>query len=241
MLVNLEPEVDAVDGEQTIARLRNADCVVVLSSYVTDIMRDYADVILPISTPAETAGTWVNAEGRWQSVNGVVKPFGQARPAWKVMRVMGNLLDLGGFDYLSNDEIRREIQGFCADVELDNTQIQLSALDPIDAPVASNDLALIVAPAMYGSDPIVRRAVHLQATELAKKQRCILVHPEDAQRIGVANGAEVQIQAGSKTLSLPVYIDELINPGSVLIYRSPLTTSINMALSSVTVTAKVAA
>ncbi len=72
---------------------------------------DYADVLLPISPFTETAGTFVNCEGRAQSFNGTVKPLGETRPAWKVLRVLGNLLDLQGFNYETSEAIRNEVLG----------------------------------------------------------------------------------------------------------------------------------
>ncbi len=73
--------------------------------------KSYARVILPVATFAETSGTYVNAEGRWQSFPGASKPFGAARPAWKVLRVLGNLCGLSGFDYVASEEVLAEVQG----------------------------------------------------------------------------------------------------------------------------------
>src|ERR1700693_6449665 len=80
---------------------------------------DYADVLLPIAPFTETSGTFVNAEGRAQSFNGTVKPLGEARPAWKVLRVLGNLLGLSGFDYETSEAIRDEVIGANAPTDAD--------------------------------------------------------------------------------------------------------------------------
>ncbi len=72
---------------------------------------DYADVLLPIAPFTETSGTFVNTEGRVQSFNAVVKPLGETRPAWKVLRVLGNLLGLAGFDHDDSKEVLRDALG----------------------------------------------------------------------------------------------------------------------------------
>jgi NADH-quinone oxidoreductase subunit G len=100
---DLAPALSAAES------LRGADCVVALTPYAGPEQFAHATVILPVATFAETSGTWVNAEGRWQSVPGAARPPGEARPAWKVLRVLGNLLDLPGFDYVSSEEVRDEV------------------------------------------------------------------------------------------------------------------------------------
>jgi NADH-quinone oxidoreductase subunit G len=102
-----------------VANLRTAECVVALSSYAS--AKDYADIILPIGVFAETSGTYVNLEGRWQSVPGAAKPVGEARPAWKVLRVLGNLLNLPDFEYLNSEQVRDELQAQVGNVKPDNT------------------------------------------------------------------------------------------------------------------------
>jgi len=141
--------------------LRKADCVVALTPYVTNEQLGNATVILPVGTFAETSGTWVNVEGRWQSVPGAARPPGEARPAWKVLRVLGNLLDLAGFDYTSSEEVRdelhRELGAATAAVpESSFAPGRLSAVDSY-RPLG-----------MYRVDAIVRRSRPLQETPEAR-------------------------------------------------------------------------
>jgi NADH-quinone oxidoreductase subunit G len=98
VLLGVEPDLDCHNPQQAVAALKDAALVVMLSSFNDGAMLDYADVLLPITPFTETSGTFVNAEGRVQSFNGVVRPLGDARPGWKVLRVLGNLLALPGFD-----------------------------------------------------------------------------------------------------------------------------------------------
>ena len=95
---------------QRARSLAGAEMVVAMSAFKTAAM-DYADVLLPISPFSETSGTFVNAEGRGQSFHGVVKPLGDTRPAWKVLRVLGNLLSIDGFDFETSEEVRNRALG----------------------------------------------------------------------------------------------------------------------------------
>jgi NADH-quinone oxidoreductase subunit G len=142
-----------------VANLRAAECVVALSSYAS--AKDYADVILPVGTFAETSGTYVNLEGRWQSVPGAAKPVGEARPAWKVLRVLANLLNLPEFDYVSSEQIRDEVQAKAIAIKPDNSYANASAVSR-NSTTAAGEVTL------YGSDAVVRRATALQLTHEAR-------------------------------------------------------------------------
>ena len=107
LLGAIEPALD-IASPAALEALKAAEFVVALSPYGT--AKEFAHVILPIGTFAETSGTYVNLEGRWQSVPGAATPVGESRPAWKVLRVLGNLLNLPGFDYTSSDQITEEVR-----------------------------------------------------------------------------------------------------------------------------------
>ena len=139
--------------------LNAADCVIALTPYAS--AKEFADVILPIGTFAETSGTYINLEGRWQSVPGAASPVGEARPGWKVLRVLANLLNLPGFDYTSSDqitdEIRRDVEqapAFALKASARTLQSKLA----LNAPAAERDVPI------YQVDAIVRRSSALQNT-----------------------------------------------------------------------------
>jgi NADH-quinone oxidoreductase subunit G len=142
-----------------VANLRAASCVVALSSYAS--AKDYADIILPIGTFAETSGTYVNLEGRWQSVPGAAKPVGESRPAWKVLRVLANLFNLPEFDYISSEQVRDELQLKASAVKADNSYGNTSAVSR-NSTTAADEVTL------YGSDAVLRRATALQLTREAR-------------------------------------------------------------------------
>src|SRR3989441_4589948 len=107
LLLNAEPDFDCHDPRTAIKAMGAADLVVAMAAY-RSFAADYANVLLPIVPSTETSGTYVNCEGRMQSFNGAVKPLGEARPAWKVLRVLGNLMSLPGFDHESTEAVRDE-------------------------------------------------------------------------------------------------------------------------------------
>ncbi|MCP4000252.1 MAG: NADH-quinone oxidoreductase subunit G [Gammaproteobacteria bacterium] len=157
LLMNVEPEFDCVDDVAALNALHDAEFVVVLSPWLTDSAAEHADVILPIGSFAETSGTFVNVEGVWQSFRGVAKPVGEARPAWKVLRVLGNLLKAPDFEYQSSEEVRDELRALAFDDKpLKVTELEEAAV----AAVTPADLEVPV----YSVDALVRRAESLQST-----------------------------------------------------------------------------
>jgi NADH-quinone oxidoreductase subunit G len=139
------------------AALQAARCVVALTPYASEEQLANSSVILPVSAFAETSGTWVNVEGRWQSVPGAARPPGEARPAWKVLRVLGNLLGFGGFEYLSSEEIRDELKR-----ELDEVPAIAAASAFVPGRLVSLDATREIG--LYAVDAVVRRSAPLQQT-----------------------------------------------------------------------------
>jgi NADH-quinone oxidoreductase subunit G len=159
LLLNAEPAVDCANPQVATAALERAEMVVVMSAFKQGF--DYADVLLPIAPFTETAGSYVNCEGRVQSFNGTVKPLGDTRPGWKVLRVLGNLLDIPEFDYESSEGIRDEVigKGIVAERLNNNASIQLHS--PVKEKIALERISDVP---IYFTDAIVRRAPSLQAT-----------------------------------------------------------------------------
>ena len=164
----LEPGSDLAESgaEQALAR---AAFVLALSPFAPESLRRYAQVVLPIGTFAETSGTFVNLEGRWQSFSAAARAVGESRPGWKVLRVLGNLLNLPGFDYQSSEEVREEARaalGALAGAPADT--VYRGSWRPNGA--RSGPFAGI---RLYDSDPVVRRAPALQQTGIALKPRVV--------------------------------------------------------------------
>jgi NADH-quinone oxidoreductase subunit G len=158
-----EPWADglAADAQRALA---GADFVVAATPYADETLKSVAHVLLPISTFAETSGTYVNLEGLWQSFTGAAKPLGEARPGWKVLRVLGNLANIGDFDYQSSEEVREELRARCADIAPGSYQ---GTHQPAVSQNGSADMRVLDVP-MYAVDAVLRRAPSLQRTREGK-------------------------------------------------------------------------
>jgi NADH-quinone oxidoreductase subunit G len=164
LLLNNEPVFDSAAGAKAAVSLNAAQMVVTLSPFKSNMA--FSDVLLPIAPFTETPGTFVNAEGRAQSFHAVVKPLGETRPAWKVLRVLANLLNLPGFDFESSLDVLKQIPGIesmqVADGRLNN---QTDAA--MTVPSATESPPPVVA-SIYQLDSLVRRATSLQLTADAR-------------------------------------------------------------------------
>jgi NADH-quinone oxidoreductase subunit G len=200
LLLGVEPELDMQNPRQAIAAMRAAELVVALSPFQHGAS-EYANVMLPIAPFTETAGTYVNTEGRVQTFAGVVKPLGETRPAWKVLRVLGNLLGLSGFEHDSAEDAQREALHGKSEIFNKNNglSVTVSAL-----PSAATGIVRIAETAIYGADALARRASSLQQTRdalppVATMNRLLAdkvgLRDGDALRV-VQDGGDAVVQYG---------------------------------------------
>jgi NADH-quinone oxidoreductase subunit G len=120
VLMGVEPEMDCWDSRAARTAMNEAELVISLTAYRSDEIEKYADVMLPVSVFAETSGTFINNAGSSQTFAGVVPPVGQARPAWKFLRVLGNLFNLDGFDYESSSDVLDEVMQSIGEIKTNN-------------------------------------------------------------------------------------------------------------------------
>ena len=215
VLLHVEPEYDTFNPQVARAALNQAEMVVAMSAYRHGA--DYADVLLPIAPFAETSGTFINCEGRAQGFNGTVKPLGETRPAWKVLRVLGNLLGLTGFDYDTSEQIRVELLGtkVAEEADLKSHLNNIANITPLAAKqTADVQLERIADVPVYFADAIVRRAESLQLTTDAKAPTAWL-SAAVAEKLGISDGAQVKVMQGSGEAVLPAAIDAKL-PGNVV-------------------------
>jgi NADH-quinone oxidoreductase subunit G len=214
VLFGIEPELDSCMGTTALETLKKAEFIVSLTAYRTPVMESYANVLLPISLFVETSGTYVNTEGQWQSFQGAVNPPGETRPGWKILRVLGNLLDLEGFDYTTSDQICEELRQKVNQASEIKETFQMIPL-PSNS---STGLQRITEMPIYAVDALVRRATALQQTHDMKIAQGIHLNAKIAMLRNLTAGTQVQVRQGSVTVTLPVVIDDRVPEGCALIY-----------------------
>jgi NADH-quinone oxidoreductase subunit G len=212
IVLGAEPEFDCAYPLAARAALEKADFVVVLSPFRHGT--PYADVLLPVSPFTETAGTFVSCEGRVQTFNGVVKPLGETRPAWKVLRVLGSLLGLAGFDFDSVDDVRAQMlprEAALATMLSNITSVALSK-----PTVVTRGFERVADVPIYFADSLARRAPSLQQTADSRPPRARM-SVLTLQQIGVAEGVPLKVRQGRGEAVLTAVVDPSVPAGVVRI------------------------
>jgi NADH-quinone oxidoreductase subunit G len=208
ILLNVEAELDTANSQQAIAAVKSADMVIAMTAYKHQAS-DYADVLLPITPFTETSGTFVSTEGRVQSFNGAVKPLGEARPAWKVLRVLGNLLKLDGFSFDTSEAVRDEaLAGVDVASKLNNA---LVGVEVNAVPVASGLQRVSEVP-IYATDAVVRRSPSLQQTKDAATPK-VSLHSAEIAKLGLQVGEMAVVSQGQGSAKLLVQADDCLPQG----------------------------
>ncbi|MDY0747503.1 NADH-quinone oxidoreductase subunit NuoG [Paucibacter sp. R3-3] len=189
VLLNTDPVLDAANAAAAAKALNAAEMVVVMSPFKSGL--EYADVILPTAPFTETSGTFVNAEGRAQTFVGVVKPLAETRPGWKILRVLGNLLEVAGFEQESSEQVKTEALGVGSDFagRLSNTTTAA-----IQGAAASTGIERLASLPIYAADALVRNSTSLQLTTDAKNAAVAGIPSALWAQLGLAEqGARVRI------------------------------------------------
>jgi NADH-quinone oxidoreductase subunit G len=212
VVLHAEPELDAANPQQARAALDAAEMVVVMSPFMHGM--EYADVLLPVSPFTETSGTFINCEGRAQSFNGTVRPLAETRPAWKVLRVLGNLLGLQGFDYETSESIRDEVLGKGV-IDVSAKLNNVAKLEPASATFGTaGSLERVTDVPIYYTDAIVRRSEPLQRTVDANAP-LVRLPQALADKLGVKSGDKVKVSQGSGSAVLVADIDRRLPDNAV--------------------------
>jgi NADH-quinone oxidoreductase subunit G len=235
VLINVEPSQDVANPVAAMAALQGAQSVIALTAYASADLLDVADCLLPITPYTESAGTYINAEGRVQSHQAVVKPLGQARPAWKVLRVIGNLLGFKEFSAESAEQVRvtalsasteQTEQGEVFVTGLNN--LLNTALNPLNFEQNGSNAMQTVMTAegkrlerlalipQYRTDPILRRAQSLQQTR-SSLSCAAAMSASTLTRLGLTAGAPVVITQGESKAHLIAEIDNSVAENTVRI------------------------
>ena len=218
LLVNIDPAMDCGNPHQAKAALKSATTVIALAAFKDGVM-ELADLVLPIAPFTQTSGSYINCEGRLQSTQAVVKPLGQARPGWKVLRVLGNLVDAAGFDFESSEEVRLQLLPKASPGEiLSDLRVSVTRQPGLDALMSASSKTGLVRLGLvpiYRSDALVRQAASLQETPASAPPR-LEANPADLARLGLAHGMKVRCHQGGKAVAvLDVSADDRVCPGVV--------------------------
>ncbi len=207
LLLNVEPEFDCANPRMTIEALEAAKFVVSLSVFKSPALERFANVILPVGPFTETAGTLVNAAGQWQSFRGVANAYEESRPAWKVLRVMGNLFHLQGFDYESAEEVLQELK-----LLLKQSPAHAKEFKGTKVKKPGNFLSRIGEIPIYAIDGLTRRAEALQATQsiIEGDLAAVRVHSKTVEELGLRSLDVAKVQQNGCEIRLPVIIDDRV-------------------------------
>jgi NADH-quinone oxidoreductase subunit G len=212
LLLGVEPELDALNGARARAAMDAAEFVVMLTTFKPSVHSshavEYADVWLPLSPFTETAGTFVNAEGRVQGFEPATEPLGLSRPGWKILRVLGTELGLAGFGYLNIAEVRHEL-ALPARVPAP-TLAHAAVRAPVSGlAVVSGQVTRLAEVPMYRVDALVRRAPALQKTA-DNPGPVARVHPKQAARLNLKDGDPVCVVMHEGAARVTLELDECV-------------------------------
>jgi NADH-quinone oxidoreductase subunit G len=220
ILMNIEPDADLPNPTQARAALAKANTVIAISAYQSADLLEVADVILPISTFTETVSTFVNAEGRVQTIQPAVKPFGDSRPGWKVLRVLGGLVGIDGFLFNMPEEVLGEAlsENYCAKL---NNRSSANALTNVNL-VPQSGLERLSDVNIYAGDQIVRRSSALQLTRDAKRGNQVGLGQKLFTELGLGEGDLVCVTQGAQSVNMPATLEVNLAPGAVRISAGTL-------------------
>jgi NADH-quinone oxidoreductase subunit G len=218
LLYGVEPELDALDGALARKAMESAEFVVKCTSFKPSVYRSgaigYAHALLPLTPFTEMAGSFVNTEGRVQRFDAALNPLGEARPGWKILRVLGNQMGASGFQYNVLDDVRAEL-GFPSLFKPTAFEPGVVAA-PARVPLADGQLYRIAEVPLYAVDPLVRRAPALQQTA-DNPQPAARMNAAEARRLGLEDGVAVVVRTVAGEARLNVVVDTRVPEGSVLI------------------------
>ncbi len=217
LLIGFEPEWDCALPAQTLAALNQADAVIALSSFVTEQMRDYCDWLLPINSYAEVEGTKVNIEGRWQTCNKAVNSRGEAKQAWKVLRMLGAALQLESFSYLTIADVQADISNYIDESFAFNNE--LTSIPAIQAVQPTDDVYCVGSTPIYSIDPLVRNAHSLQQAQQLEES-VAYVHVSDIEKYNLVEDKWVKVVQGEQSGIFKCVQNNNVLPGTALILRA---------------------
>lgn len=210
-LFNLEPEFDCTYSAAALKTLSQADCVVAFTTFTTPAMENYADILLPIAPFTETSGTYVNVEGQWQSFPATGVAHEESKPAWKILRLLGNQFDLPGFDYQTSEAVHHEIKQ-----AVDAMQPLPMGTLPIPTTLPNKTGLFRLAPwPIYRTDALVRRSKPLQETMV--DSGIVFTNQRTANRHQLIGSQQVRVKQNDSEAIFTFAIDDRLADDAVLL------------------------
>lgn len=215
MFLGLEPELDTWDGHAARMAVERAGLVVALTSFRSALFEEHAHIMLPVAAFAESDGTYVNAEGQWQGFAPAVKPPGEARPGWKVLRVLGNALQLPGFEYMQAAEACNELRALVGEQRPVNVKDVPPGALLYKVPGTGTERVTTVP--MYSVDVVVRHSPALQATGHVADDR-LRISPSIASALNLTDGDSARVTQGDVKETITVQVDARLPANTVLVH-----------------------
>ena len=228
-LLGVEPGYDFANPSNARQAMLAAEFVVLVTAHQHESMFDYANVILPYAPYAETSGTYINIDKQWQTVSGAISPYQEARPAWKIIRVLANLLDCSHFDYTSTEDVLTE-------VKMAASMASQQTFQPFYAeslPFTNLPLVRMAEWPLYRGDALVRNASALQKSASADAV-CIRMNPKTADKLKLNEFATVS--QGDIEITLPLKKDERVAQDVVWVDNAmPETVDLGHSFAAITI------
>jgi len=224
LLLNLEPALDMASGSAALKALAMAEAVVAVTPFQSEDLMSVAHVLLPAGPFTETGGSFINVEGRLQAFNGVVRAAGDCRPAWKILRVLANRMDLKGFEFDSVSDVRDEALGDTGegfDARLSN---DISGELSAGSSAAEGSLERLADVPIYFSDALTRRSPCLQETSDASSPQASL-HPQTLEQLSLTSGDQVVVSQGGGEAMVEAVADISVAPGVVRLAAAHVSTA----------------
>jgi NADH-quinone oxidoreductase subunit G len=234
VLFGCEPSLDVANPAQALRALNAADMVIQFATFKDADALAYADVLLPLAPYTETSGTFINGEGRAQSFVGVVQPSGQSRPGWKLLRVLGNLLNVERFDYQSSEDVRDELLAENNTLPAGSLAGVLPQGNTMPTPVVGSGLQRIADIPIYFADALVRRSPSLQKTRDAQPPAARM-NMTTLVQVGAQDGGSVRVKGSEGSALLIAELDNTVPDGCVRIAAAHPTTATLGALNDLIV------
>jgi NADH-quinone oxidoreductase subunit G len=233
LLLHAEPVLDSASPAAARAALSKAELVVALTPFKSSAS-EHATVLLPVAPFTETAGTFINCEGRAQSFNGVVPPLADARPAWKVLRVLGSMLGIAGFEFNGVHEVRAELP---TEADIAAGLSNATAAEIVKPTLVFDGVERVTDVPIYFADPLVRRAMSLQKTPDARAP-VARANAATLARLKLAAGATARLRQGEGEAKLKVMLDAGLPDGCLRVPAGhPATSSLSAMFGPITVEA----